>query len=111
MIALDADKIAEEPVTSTNDLLHRVPKAIALERVEVVVDGAAAIYESNAIAGDLILRCNFDGLEASARAGVAEAGFTEHQIFGIFGSILGSRGLARRSAITSAESAPSSAPC
>lgn len=148
VIALGADEIAQEPVTSTNDLLRRVPQvvslganrnggsaqngaanatrgaginlrgistnatlllydgkrmppqgtqgqytdpsvlpAIALERVEVVADGASAVYGSDAIAGvvNFILRRNYDGIELRARGGVAEGGFQEHQISGIFG--------------------------
>lgn len=148
VIAIGADDIAKEPVTSTNDLLRRVPQvvslganrnggtaqngaanatrgaginlrgistnatlllydgrrfppqgtqgqytdpsvlpAIALERVEVVADGASAVYGSDAIAGvvNFILRRNFDGVELRARAGMAEGGYTEKQLAGIFG--------------------------
>ena len=133
VIAISADDIAQEPVTSTADLLRRVPQvvslganrnggsaqngaanatrgaginlrgistnatlllydgrrfppqgtqgqftdpsvlpAIALERVEVVADGASAVYGSDAIAGvvNFILRRNFDGVEVRARAGM-----------------------------------------
>src|SRR5678815_4650112 len=43
----------------------------ALERVEVVPDGASAIYGSDAVAGvvNLILRKNFSGAESFARYG------------------------------------------
>lgn len=148
VIALNADKIAEEPVTSTSDLLRRVPQVvslganrnggtaqngaanatrgaginlrgistnatlllydgkrlppqgtqgqytdpsalptIAIERVEVVADGASAVYGSDAIAGvvNFILRRNFDGIELRARAGIAEGGYMENQFAGIFG--------------------------
>ncbi|WP_374281009.1 TonB-dependent receptor [Novosphingobium sp.] len=148
VIGISAEKIAAEPVISTNDLLRRVPQvvslganrnggsaqngaanatrgaginlrgistnatlllydgkrlppqgtqgqytdpsaipAIALERVEVVADGASAIYGSDAIAGvvNFILRRNFDGIELRARAGIAEGGYQEHQIAGIYG--------------------------
>jgi len=44
---------------------------LGLERVEVVADGASAIYGSDAIAGvvNLILRRNYEGLEVTARYG------------------------------------------
>lgn len=61
---------------------------IALSRVEVVADGASAIYGSDAIAGvvNFILRKNFDGLEISARAGFADGGgYDEQQAAAIFG--------------------------
>ncbi len=46
---------------------------IGLERLEVIADGASAIYGSDAIAGvaNFILRRNFEGLEANARYGLA----------------------------------------
>ena len=137
VIALDEAKIAQEPVTSTNDLLRRVPQvvslganraggsaqngaanatrgaginlrglstnatlllydgkrfppqgtqgqftdpsvipSIALSRVEVVADGASAIYGSDAVAGVVnpILRKNFSGIEGRARYGFVEEG-------------------------------------
>src|ERR1700733_6425849 len=67
---------------------HRVPPAgtsgstvdpdsfpsIMLQRVDIVADGASATYGSDAIAGvaNLILRRNFEGVEASARYGWAD---------------------------------------
>ncbi|RYY26651.1 MAG: TonB-dependent receptor [Sphingomonadales bacterium] len=56
---------------------------LGLERVEVVADGASAIYGSDAIAGvvNLIPRRSLNGIEATARYG-AGANFDESQ-FGI----------------------------
>ena len=47
---------------------------LGLERVEVVADGASAVYGSDAVAGvvNLVPRRNLDGVEAFARGGVAE---------------------------------------
>lgn len=47
---------------------------LAIERVEIVADGASAIYGSDAVAGviNFIARSRFSGLEASARYGVAD---------------------------------------
>lgn len=47
---------------------------LALQRVEIVADGASAIYGSDAVAGvvNLIMRRDLDGVEANARAGVAD---------------------------------------
>lgn len=142
VIALDQEKIAQEPVVSTNDLLRRVPQvvslganraggsaqngaanatrgaginlrglstnatlllydgrrlppqgtqgqftdpsvlpSIALSRIEVVADGASAIYGSDAVAGvvNLILRKDFDGIEARARYGFTDGTYDERQ--------------------------------
>jgi iron complex outermembrane receptor protein len=61
---------------------------IAVDRVEVVADGASAIYGSDAVAGvvNFILRKNFDGFEFSGRSGLAEHGdYTEHKAAAIYG--------------------------
>ncbi|MFV0644539.1 MAG: TonB-dependent receptor [Sphingomonadaceae bacterium] len=61
--------------------------SIALERVEVVADGASAIYGSDAIAGvvNFILRKNFDGAEMRVRAGFTDSHYNEKQVAGIVG--------------------------
>ena len=148
VIALDQERIEEEPVNSTNELLRRVPQvvslganraggsaqngaanatrgaginlrglstnatlllhdgyrfppqgtqgqftdpsvipSIALGRVEVVADGASAIYGSDAIAGvvNLITRKDFTGFEARARYGFTDGDYAEKQIAAIGG--------------------------
>lgn len=58
----------------------------AIERIEVLADGASAIYGSDAVAGvvNVRLRRNFEGAETSVRAGLAD-GFTEFQASQIVG--------------------------
>jgi outer membrane receptor protein involved in Fe transport len=55
--------------------LNAIPLAV-IERVEVLKDGASAIYGSDAIGGvvNVITRTNFDGTEASLYSGVAARG-------------------------------------
>jgi iron complex outermembrane receptor protein len=55
--------------------LSQVPVA-AVERIEVLKDGASAIYGSDAIAGvvNVITRRNYDGMEASAYIGQYDEG-------------------------------------
>ncbi|GGB27379.1 TonB-dependent receptor [Sphingomonas metalli] len=66
--------------------------SLGLERVEVVADGASAVYGSDAIAGvvNLIPRRNLNGIETIARMGVARD-FHESQ-FGIAGGKTGDWG-------------------
>lgn len=54
---------------------------LAIERVEVIVDGASAIYGSDAVGGvvNFILRQNFDGVEAKAQAGFGD-GFERYSL-------------------------------
>ncbi len=52
--------------------LNNIPLS-AVEQIEVVADGSSAVYGSDAIAGvvNILLKRDFDGLEASARYGSA----------------------------------------
>ncbi|WP_169053501.1 TonB-dependent receptor domain-containing protein [Alteraurantiacibacter aquimixticola] len=55
--------------------LNTIPTA-AIENVEVITGGAAAVYGADAIAGvvNFILRDDFEGIELSAQAGITEQG-------------------------------------
>jgi iron complex outermembrane receptor protein len=61
---------------------------LALGGVEVLADGASAIYGSDAVAGvvNLILRKNYEGVEVQARYGVADHFWTQR-----YGAALGHR--------------------
>jgi iron complex outermembrane receptor protein len=62
--------------------LNTIPTA-AVERIEVLKDGASSIYGSDAIAGvvNVILRQNFDGAEANAYIGAFDKGDGERQAY------------------------------
>ena len=71
------------PVQSFNS--NSIPVA-GLDRMEVLLDGAAAIYGADAVAGvvNTVLQQDFDGVTASARYGTAEGtgmGETELSLF------------------------------
>ncbi|HYC37295.1 MAG TPA: TonB-dependent receptor [Usitatibacter sp.] len=59
----------------------------AIERVEVLTDGASAIYGSDAVGGvvNFVLRKDFSGMETRARAGWAEGGVDEQRISHVVG--------------------------
>ena len=61
--------------------------SLALERIEIVADGASALYGSDAVAGvaNLIMRRNEKGEEAYARFGFG-ADYHEHQLGGLVGT-------------------------
>ncbi|TMJ13371.1 MAG: TonB-dependent receptor [Alphaproteobacteria bacterium] len=63
--------------------------ATAIERIEILPDGASALYGSDAVAGvvNIIPRKRFTGLEATLRAGTADGDFGEVQ----FGTIAGTK--------------------
>lgn len=61
---------------------------LGVERVEIVADGASAIYGSDAVAGvvNLIPRRNLDGAEFFGRAGISDDGvYHEHSVGGALG--------------------------
>jgi iron complex outermembrane recepter protein len=59
----------------------------AIERIEVVADGASALYGSDAVGGvaNIILRRDYDGLEATARIGGSTEGGNFQQEFSLVG--------------------------
>jgi iron complex outermembrane recepter protein len=68
--------------------LNTIPSA-AIDRVEVITGGAAAVYGADAIAGvvNFILKRNFEGLDLSARYGVTgQSDGAETSISGLFGA-------------------------
>lgn len=67
--------------------LSLVPSA-AIERIEVLADGASAIYGSDAISGvvNIRFRDRFDGAETRLRAGTADGDFEEYQASQLLGA-------------------------
>ena len=59
----------------------------AIERIEVVADGASALYGSDAVGGvaNIILRRDYDGLETTARVGAATDGGDVQQEYSLVG--------------------------
>ncbi len=59
----------------------------AVERIEVLLDGASALYGSDAVAGvvNIVLRTHFDGAETRGMLGGAAGGYGERQIAQTFG--------------------------
>lgn len=77
LILLDGHRI----VNNSRSVDPSIIPTLGLERVEVVADGASAIYGSDAVAGvvNLIPRRSLNGVEASARYGFAD-NFSEYQV-------------------------------
>ena len=73
--------------------VNSIPMAL-IQRVEVLKDGASAIYGSDAIGGvvNFILRKDFDGLEVSAYRGVSSRGDADTQRYDALFGLVGDRG-------------------
>ena len=64
----------------------------AIERIEVLADGASALYGTDAVGGvvNLIMRDDYEGAETTARFGtVTEGGLQEYQVGQTFGTSWG----------------------
>jgi iron complex outermembrane receptor protein len=70
---MNGHRLISGSVQQTNPDYPLIPE-LAIERVEIVADGASAIYGSEAVAGvvNFITRKRVDGLEANVRYGFAD---------------------------------------
>lgn len=75
LVLVDGRRVAGSGLRGDFADVSTIP-GIALERVEVLTDGASAIYGSDAVGGvvNLILRRDYHGAEVRARAGIATRG-------------------------------------
>ncbi|MCP3732168.1 TonB-dependent receptor [Sphingomonas sp. MG17] len=64
--------------------ISAIPLA-AIDRIEIVTDGASAIYGSDAVAGvaNIILKRSFEGVQTSARFGLSTDGGNEQQQYSL----------------------------
>ncbi|MEO8114204.1 MAG: TonB-dependent receptor, partial [Phenylobacterium sp.] len=100
------------PLSGINHALAdpNILPTLALERVEVLADGASSVYGSDAVAGviNFITRRRFDGVEAAAQAAYGKdynaysAGLVAGKIWDS-GSLLAAYGYSDRSALSNAD--------
>ena len=78
LVLLDGHRVSANGTSGSYIDPSTIP-ASAIERIEVVADGASAIYGADAVAGvvNVILRRRVHGLEASGRYGLAPGGVAQ----------------------------------
>lgn len=85
LVLMNGHRLVGAGANETNPDYPLIPN-LAIQRVEIVADGASSIYGSDAIAGvvNFITRRRFDGVEASVTYGAAEdySSFTVNGLFG-----------------------------
>lgn len=88
LVLLNGRRIASHGLNGGVVDLNQVPFA-AIQRVEVLKDGASAIYGTDAIGGviNFILRTDFQGLTASAATDITEDGGGNIHRFSLLGGI------------------------
>jgi iron complex outermembrane receptor protein len=77
-----------EGITNSFVDLNSIPVS-AIERVDILKDGASAIYGSDAVAGvvNVVLKKNFDGTELNASTGrTGDGNYDEHHVSLLWGS-------------------------
>ncbi|MGB2708276.1 MAG: TonB-dependent receptor [Pseudoalteromonas nigrifaciens] len=76
LILVDGRRLPKSPSTGNSQDLNSIPMA-AVERIEILSDGASAVYGSDAIAGvvNIITRKDFNGIEM--RIGASEVSLPE----------------------------------
>jgi len=82
---INGHRIANDALNQGVDI-SAIPLA-AIERVEIIADGASALYGSDAVGGvaNIILRRDYDGAELSTRFGAATQGGGEQQHYSAVG--------------------------
>ena len=94
LVLLNGRRMPGSPVLDgdVNDL-NTLPFA-AVERIEILSDGASAIYGSDAIGGviNIILRSDFEGAEANVRLTDTQEGGAEKEQYSLVGGVSGPRG-------------------
>jgi iron complex outermembrane receptor protein len=91
---VNGHRLADDTINGAVDV-SLIPLA-AIERVEVVTDGASAAYGSDAVAGvvNIILKKDYDGTQTSVLGGgTAQGGGTERQINQLLGKTWASGGI------------------
>lgn len=96
LVLLDGRRMAGSPaggVAGAQENLNSIPFA-AVERIEVLRDGASAIYGSDAIAGviNIILRKDFEGVHLAVSAGRPTEDGGDEEMASLVGGISSSKG-------------------
>jgi len=104
LVLIDGRRAPKAPFTGSNADLNSIPLS-AVERIEILTDGASAIYGSDAIGGvvNVILRKDFSGAEftlgsgdPSIKGGDTEEGSVLFGVSGDRGSMLAGIGYTKR---------------
>jgi len=85
---LMVDGMRVPPMTNQVAVLDAsIIPSLALDRIDVLVDGASAVYGSDAITGviNIVLRRNFDGAQTQVRTSVGNGGKRRYQVAQLWG--------------------------
>jgi iron complex outermembrane receptor protein len=100
LVLVNGRRVAAAPVGATGGAVFVDVNAIpvsAIDRVEILTDGASAIYGSDAVSGvvNIILKSDFQGVELGGRYGFSEHDgrtYEERSAYGVAGGQFGENG-------------------
>jgi iron complex outermembrane receptor protein len=78
LVLLNSRRVARDPVTVSNVDVNSLVPQIAIERIEILKDGASSLYGSDAVGGvaNFLTRSKFDGFEFTAQTDTRDIGDT-----------------------------------
>jgi iron complex outermembrane recepter protein len=88
LVLLNSRRTARDAVTVNNVDVNSLVPQIAIERIEILKDGASSIYGSDAVGGvaNFLTRSRFDGFEVQAQGVMRDYGnTTDHRVSAIWG--------------------------
>ena len=94
LVLLNGRRLPGSPVADGQvQNLNAIPFA-AVERIEILSDGASAVYGSDAIGGviNIILRSDFEGAELTYRTQLSDREGGDEELISVVGGIAGPRG-------------------
>jgi iron complex outermembrane receptor protein len=91
LVLLNSRRVARDAVTVNNVDVNSLVPQIAIERIEILKDGASSLYGSDAVGGvaNFLTRSRFEGFEVQAQADMREYG---HSTDTRFSAIWGQQG-------------------
>lgn len=89
LVLLNSRRVARDPVTVSNVDVNALVPQIAIERIEILKDGASSIYGSDAVGGvaNFFTRERFEGFEFTAQSDTRQIGTTtDVRLSGLWGA-------------------------
>ena len=89
LVLLNSRRVARDAVTVGNVDVNSLVPQIAIERIDVLKDGASSLYGSDAVGGvaNFLTRRNFEGVEVQAQGDMRDFGnTTDYRVSGIWGT-------------------------
>jgi len=94
LVMIDGQRLPGSPNLGADSLNVNMLPMVAIQRIDILADGASAVYGSDAVAGvvNLVTHKDFDGIEVSMRYGDRDRDDYGDQSFGVLAGASSDRG-------------------